>query len=301
MTADESQVAAGNPRVRFELSSGRRALPALDGKRLIVHVALNVESWPFDQEMPRTVLSSPHGVRAVPDVPNFSWAEYGLRCGLPRILGLLDRRGVPASVMLGAEVIDAYPEAARALLRPSLELVGHGVRQRSLQLEQEESRLIVDCLDRIERFSGIRPRGWLSPGLQESFRTPDLLKQVGVDYVCDWTLDDLPCWIDTSAGRLVAVPYTLELNDSVIYAVERQHSAALYERVRDTIRTLLGELALGPRTITLALHPHLIGVPHRIGYLAKALDALAELEQTVFVTGARIADWFIAAERSDPR
>jgi peptidoglycan/xylan/chitin deacetylase (PgdA/CDA1 family) len=287
---------AGNPRIPFALSSERAPLPALEGKRLIVHVVINLESWPFDQPMPRKALTTPHGVEAVPDVPNYSWAEYGMRCGLPRIVRVLDSLGLPASVTLGAEAIEAYPSAVRAVMRDGWEMLGHGVRQRSLQLERDEAATIERCLAGIERFNGRRPRGWLSPGLQESFATPELLRRAGVEYVCDWTLEDLPVWMRTSDGPLIAVPYTLELNDSVVYAVEHQPSAALHERVRDTLRTLRDELQDGPRTLTLALHPHLTGVPHRIGYLARSLELLAGEEEALFVTGGRIADWLADAE-----
>ena len=58
-------------------------LAGLDGRPILVHLVVNVEHWPFDQPMPRTILTPPHGIGNVPDVPNFSWAEYGLRCGLP--------------------------------------------------------------------------------------------------------------------------------------------------------------------------------------------------------------------------
>jgi hypothetical protein len=68
-----------NPRIPFMLSSQRPPLAALDGRAILVHLVVNVEHWPFDQPMPRTLLTAPHGRETVPDVPNYSWAEYGLR------------------------------------------------------------------------------------------------------------------------------------------------------------------------------------------------------------------------------
>ena len=82
--------------------------------------------------MPRTILTPPHGIGNVPDVPNFSWAEYGLRCGLPRMIDAIAGRGLPASASLNASVIDAYPAAADALLQAGWEFIGHGIHQRAL-------------------------------------------------------------------------------------------------------------------------------------------------------------------------
>ena len=284
-----------NPRIRYRLQTGLSGLPAPGGKPLICQIVVNVEAWGFADAMPRTVLPSPHGVRAVPDVPNFSWVEYGMRRGLPRIMQALRARGLPAAVSLNASVIEIYPEAAEAIRGEGWEFVGHGYRQRTLQSEEDERAVIERALSAIAAFTGTRPRGWLGPGLQESFETPDILKAAGVDYVLDWTVDDVPTWLDTAAGRMVAVPYTLDINDSVIYAVERHSSPEMYQRVVDTLSVFDRETAGDPRVLTLALHPHLIGVPHRVVYLEKMLDLLCARRDAVFMTGAQIADWFLAA------
>ncbi|HEY6334432.1 MAG TPA: polysaccharide deacetylase family protein [Alphaproteobacteria bacterium] len=280
------------------MSSARPHLEPLEGKPLMVHIVVNVEHWPFDQKMPRTILPPPHGLDQVPDVPNFAWAEYGLRCGIPRILALLEDRALPASASINASVIEAYAPCAEAILEAGWEFIGHGVHQRSIQDAGDEAAVIELALDKIARFAGRRPRGWLGPGLRESFETPDLLKSAGIEYLFDWVIDDLPSWMDTKSGPLLSMPYTLELNDSVIYAVERHASPEIYRRFTDTLEVFEWELRQQPRVLTLALHPHLIGVPHRFVYLQKILDVLLDREDVIFVTGGAIADWYVEAERS---
>ena len=94
------------------------------------------------------------------------------------------------------------------------------------------------------------------------------------------------------------MPYNLEVNDSVIYAVEKHATSEMYQRFTNTIAALEKELATNPRVFALGLHPHLIGVPHRIGYLEKMVDDLLRRDDTVFMTGSQITDWFIAAGES---
>ena len=96
---------SSNPRVPFELSTDRAALPAPDGKPLIIQLVVNLENWRFDEAMPRKLLTPPHGRETVPDVPNFSWAEYGLRSGLPRIIGALNQYGLKATCSINASVV----------------------------------------------------------------------------------------------------------------------------------------------------------------------------------------------------
>jgi allantoinase len=285
-----------NPRIPFRLSSEQPRLPPLQGKRLLVHVVVNVEHWPLDQPMPRSILPAPHGREAVPDVPNFSWAEYGMRCGLPRFLRTLGDRGIPASVAINAVCLEQYPSAAEAMRDAGWEFMGHGVHQQAMNVVDDPAGVVTESLARLEAFTGHRPRGWLGPGLRESADTPELLVAGGVEYVCDWTVDDVPVWMHTANGPLIAMPYSLELNDSVVHAVEDHPSSAVYDRVRDTVETFERELDETPRVLTIPLHPHLMGVPHRIGYLGKALDLLAAREDTAFVTGSQLADWFTAAQ-----
>ena len=283
-----------NPRIPYHLSSSVPPLPPFEGKRILVHLVVNVEHWVFDQPMPRTIITPPHGRETVPDVPNFSWADYGMRAGLPRLLELLD--GLPASTSFNAGVIDAYPQAADAMLAAGWEFIGHGMHQRATNhVEGGEAALIEACLDKIAGFTGKRPRGWLSPGLRETVHTPDLLKQAGLDYVCDWVVDDVPSYLTTAHGPLVAMPYNLEINDSIVYAVERHATGELLSRIERTLAEFESECSRQVRVLAIGLHPHLIGVPHRIGELRRALDLLRRSSETCFTTGSAICDWFTAA------
>lgn len=287
-----------NPRIPFTYGPDRPPLAPLDGGQILVHLVVNVEHWPFDKPMPRTLLTPPHGRESVPDVPNFSWAEYGLRCGLPRIVEALQRRGLRASASFNASVIASHPRAAQAIRDAGWEFIGHGVEQQSLaQLDaRAQAEAIAQALDRIADFTGRRPRGWLSPGLRESAETPDLLAAAGVEHVFDWCLDDLPCWMQTAPRPLLSLPYMLEVNDSVVCAVEKQASAELRLRLERTLEVFAREVARHgqPRVLAMGLHPHLVGVPHRFHDFEAMLDLLQAHPLVRVVTGSALHDWYAA-------
>jgi allantoinase len=289
-----------NPRIPYQMSSSRKNLPGPGGKSLMIHLVINVEHWPFDAPMPRKIITAPHGAENVPDIPNYSWAEYGMRCGMPRLLKLICERGLAASTSINAGVVDAYPACADAMARAGWEFIGHGLHQKSMQAEAHESALIQLAIDKVEAFTGVKMRGWLSPGLKQTPDTPDILKQLGIDYVCDWVVDDLPTWMTTRHGPLMAMPYNLEVNDSIIYAVEKHASPEIYRRLTDTVAAFEKEVNGGARVLAIGLHPHLMGVPHRIGYLQRMLDDLMARDDTVFMTGCQIADWFVRAQKESP-
>lgn len=288
-----------NPRIPYEMSTARKRLAPPGGKPLIVNLVVNVEHWRFEHGMPRKIITAPHGLEQIPDIPNFSWAEYGMRCGMPRIIKAIGDRGLPACTSINAGVVEAYPACADAMLSAGWEFIGHGLHQRSMQGEEGEAELIQQALEILTRFTGKQMRGWLSPGLKETNDTIDILKKAGIDYVCDWVLDDLPTWMTTKHGPMIAMPYNLEINDSIIYAIEKHSSPEMYRRLVDTVAAFESELENQPRVLAMGLHPHLIGVPHRIGYLEKMLDLLMQRDDTIFLTGSEIADWFVNTDKGD--
>jgi allantoinase len=285
-----------NPRIAFRLADEAPVLTPPEGKSLIVHVVVNVEAWAFDAPQPRGIMTPPQGVAAVPDIPNWTWAEYGNRVGMPRILRALAERDLPASAPTNSQVIKGYPRLAERMLEAGLEFMGHGVWQRSVRAVPDERAMIFEATEAFEAFAGRRPRGWLGPGLAETMETPDLLREAGYDWLCDWVLDDVPVPLETRFGPMTALPYNLELNDSVVFAVQTKEAADWETRVLASIEALAREVAGGgTRVLTLPLHPHLLGVPHRIATLERILDMMLERRDTIFMNGSQIADWFAEA------
>jgi len=285
-----------NPRISYQMSNDRKLISPPSGRPLIVHMVVNVENWRFDQAMPRKIITAPHGAESVPDIPNYSWAEYGMRSGMPRILDLFKTRHIPASTAVNAGVIEAYPSCAEAMLKAGWEFVGHGMHQKSMQAENNEAELIQASLEMLKDFTGAKTRGWLSPGLKETEDTPDILKSLGIEYLCDWVVDDLPSWMTTKHGPLLSMPYNLEVNDSIIYAVEKHATGEMYNRFRNTVAAFEKELDQNPRVLAIGLHPHLIAVPHRFGELERMVDDLLARDDAVFMTGSQICDWFTEAD-----
>lgn len=291
-----------NPRVPFTLSSDRAPLAPFRGKPIMVNLAMNIEYWPFDRPMPRGVLPPPHGRPSdPPDVPNFAWVEYGLRCGLPRFMQAVGARGLNVSALMNAQVADVYPTIADAVLKAGWELVGHGWFQQSLKQAEDQEAEIERSLARLRGLSGQAVRAWLGPGIGETPETPDLLKKHGIEFLHDWLVDDLPCWMHTAHGPMLAMPYTFELNDVPIYAVQHGTTDEMFRRLEATLAVFGREGRAQPRVLTIALHPHLIGVPHVAHQFERCLDLLLARDDVVFMTSSEIGDWFVEADGTGGR
>ena len=283
-----------NPRVPHELSSNRKKLSPPDGKSLIVHTVMNIEYWPFDKNMPRGILPPPHGKSPdPPDLPNYSWVEYGMRVGLPRLFKLFAENNIPVSAFINAQVADIYPKAFEEVCKLNWELVGHGWFQESLRVAKDEEHVIKKSLDLLRKLSGQPVRSWFGPAGGEAEKTPELLKENGIEFLHDWLIDELPCWMRTKLGPIVAMPYTFELNDVPIWTVQNNSCDEMKKRVDATLNIFDEEKLYNTKIITLALHPHIVGVPQNFYYLKKIIEDLRKRDDVIFMTSSQIGDWFV--------
>jgi hypothetical protein len=245
--------------------------------------------------MPRTILTPPQGASFIPDVPNWSWVEYGARVGFWRMKAALDARGLKAVLSLNASVIERYPRICEAALKSGWEFMGHNMVQKPMPAMPDEEEAINRSVEIIARFTGAKPRGWMGPGLTETHRTPELLVRAGIEYTADWVLDDQPCIIKTEAGPLYSIPYSVDVNDVVLMSLEKRGDSALHDRAVAVCERFLTEGPEQARVLALGAHPYLHGVPHRIGWYEKCLDALLAQPGVMFTTGGEILDWFKSA------
>ncbi|MFA7680981.1 MAG: polysaccharide deacetylase family protein [Pigmentiphaga sp.] len=268
----------------------RLSLPS--NARVVLWNIVNIEVWEPTGGMPRAVLPPPMGEPLLPDVPNWAWHEYGMRVGFWRILQALRSRSMPASLALNGEAIRRYEEVCAAARDAGWEFMGHGYVQRPMHKVEDQGQAIRDTIDAIRRFTGKAPRGWESPGLTETDDTLDHLAACGIEYVADWVLDDQPVRLRTDAGPITSIPYTVELNDVVISAVQQHSSDEMLRRGKDHFDRLYLDGADAPRVMAISVHPYLSGVPHRIGYLEQLYDYVLSHEGVVVWSGEQILDWF---------
>jgi peptidoglycan/xylan/chitin deacetylase (PgdA/CDA1 family) len=174
-------------------------------------------------------------------------------------------------------------------------MMGHGFIQRVLNKEPDERATIRRTIDTIKEFTGSAPRGWMGPGLAETFDTPDILAEEGIEYVCDWCNDDQPYPMKVKSGSLTSIPYTLELNDIPIYLVQHHRAPEIFQRSKDQFDALYEEGAESARIMAVSTHPYITGVPYRIKYYNQIWEYIRQFNDVLFMTGAEILDWYRSA------
>ncbi len=251
------------------------------GKRLAVYPAVNLEWFSFGEGLGAEISNSHQ-----PDVVNYSWRDYGNRVGVFRLADLFAELEMPVSVLVNSQMYEHAPAAVTAF--KDAEIVGHGrtnSERQGTMPEAGERELIEETSAVIEKHCGQRPKGWLGPWLSQSHLTPDLLQESGYTYLLDWCHDDQPVWMKTRKGRILSVPYPQEINDIPQIVNRKREGDEFGDMIIDAFDVMLAESAKRPLVLGIALHPYLVGWPHRFKHLDRAFRHIAKhADERVWLT-----------------
>ena len=281
-------------RVQYSAIVDRPPMRLPGDGRIVVWTIVNLEVWDIAKPMARQVLPAPTGQALQPDVPNWSWHEYGMRVGVWRFFELFERLGIRPTLSINARVCEDYERVAAQARDAGWEFMGHSWEQGPIHKEADQRRMIQRSLDKLESFTGKRPVGWLGPGLTQTYETPELLVDAGVKYIGDWVYDDEPTTIRTANGPLVTLPYTVELNDIPMMIVQHHESDYLLKRAIDQFDRLYEESIKRAKIMSIAIHPYISGQPHRIKYLEKFYAHVAQHAGALHWNGEQLLEWYQA-------
>lgn len=283
----ENKLYAHSPIIR------RPQLQFPNGARVAFWIGLNIEHYEIDKPS-TSIFGGTAGL--VPDPLNYGWRDYGPRVGLWRMTEILDKHGIRASVLLNSDVCKYYPEIIEEGNKRNWVWLAHGKNNSTLQagmdIDQERAYL-TDIVTTLKKSTGKQPRGWLGPALSETFNTPDLLEELGITYVCDWCNDDQPFKLNTKRGKMISVPYSIEVNDIPLFVGKSFSGEDFYQLLVDQFDVLYEEGKHTGRVMCVALHPFVTGLPFRSKYLDKALAYITSHRDVWLPTSDEIAEWYV--------
>ncbi len=270
-----------------------------NGARIAFWVAPNIEHYEYTP--PPNARRTPWP-RPLPDVLGYSWRDHGNRVGFWRMADVMARYGVRGSVSLNVAVCEHYPEIIERCCALDWELFSHGTYNTRYfygMTEDQQRAVIAENRETILRASGQSLDGWLTPALSNDETTQHVLAEEGIKYTLDMLHDDQPTPLKTRRGRMVSIPYSLEVND--VPLLQMQHAPAeRYAAIcKAQFDTLYEEGAESGTVMALPLHPYLIGQPHRIAALEDVLRHVTSHDKVWLATGREIAAWYTEHHLAD--
>ena len=238
--------------------------------------------------------------RPLPEYWAFSHRQYGLRVGVFRVLAALARHGITPTIALDALTARSCPWLVRHCVAHGYEIMGHGIAASrmitSRMTEAEERQYVRESLDAVACATGTRPQGWLGPEGGESERTPRLLAEEGIRYVCDWANDEQPFPLKTPSGELFALPLILDLDDQFALRDRRFPVDGYVRTVQQAFDRIYRDSAKSGRLLVLTIHPYLMGQPFRARFLDDALRHIRRRKRVWSASGAEIVAWFAGTQ-----
>lgn len=207
---------------------------------------------------------------------NYSWRDYGNRVGVWRLFDLFDDLKLPIAHNTNSLLYDHAPDIFEAIRRRRDEIVAHGRTNaenlKDFLWEADEARVIAEVTETFRKNEGKAPKGWMGPGAAENATTADLLKEAGYKYSMDWPADDQPFWMKTRSGKLLSVPYPIELNDAQM-AIHRAHTARDFcDMMIDQFEEMVQQCERHPLVMNISVHPFIFGQPYRLRPFRQALE-----------------------------
>ena len=274
---------------------GRPKITWPSGARVAFWVAPNIEFYELKPPVNPQRAAWPH---PYPAVPGYSIRDWGNRVGHIRQMQLLDKYGIRGSISLSAALCDHHPEIIEMCRERDWEFFSHGIYNTRYTYgmdEAQERTMLLDSMDTIERHCGRRPAGYLAPALSHSEHTLDLFAEAGGLYTCDLFHDDQPTPVSVRSGqRFVSVPYSLELNDTIAYVVNKVEPRRYGQMIRDAFDQLWEEGAESGTVMCIPTHNYQVSCPHRMKAYEEALDYITSHANVWVTTGREIAEHYMA-------
>jgi peptidoglycan/xylan/chitin deacetylase (PgdA/CDA1 family) len=247
---------------------------------------------PFRDPWPRT----PH-----PDVRSYAHQDFGNRVGFWRLLDVIDKHAMPCTACINVATLEHFPEIRQAMIDRDWNYMSHGIYNTRFNwsLSETEERLFyTDVVNTIQRHTGKRVIGALGPGPQSvTARTPDLLAEAGFVYQADWFQDDQPFPLKVNRGRLISMPYTLDISDSPVIGTgpgSAWEGDDFGEMIKRQFDVLYEEGVENGTVMCISLHAYLISQPHRARYLDNALRYILSHDGVWKTTAEDIAHYYLA-------
>lgn len=242
-----------------------------NGARLAVYVAFGIEEYHYGRGLTENLIA---GV-PLPDLVNTSWRDYGNRVAGFRVLDRLSGTGIRPAILLNTAVYDTAPQLITACRAAGAEFIAHGITNSdslATLSSAQEREYIAQVLHRIGKEEGVRPAGWSSPWLAHGANTLAALRSEGVGYLLDLHLDDQPVWLDTPSGRLLSLPYGLEINDSSTVIGRYASASEFQQMIVDEFDELLEASREQPLVMSIVVHSFITGQPFRLRAFMRAIE-----------------------------
>eukprot|EP01084_Bolivina_argentea_P183561 316725_1 len=260
------------------------------------YIAINLEYFSWGSGLGATIgkPSCDNLSIKTPDVLNWSWREYGNRCGIWRMIDMLNDLDLPCSILANSSIHKNCPEIIDAFIKRGDEIIAHGetnsVKQSDMNYQQEKLMIynttnVLTKYNQNKNYYKYSVNGWLAPWISTTNKTLDILYENKYKYTLDYCMDDQPVWLKvdpTGNKKILSIPYPQEMNDIPYFLSNKYHITQFVDDIKDNFDELYEESVRNDTAYVcgLSLHPYIVGQPNRLRLLRNVLKYIKSVQET---------------------
>ena len=224
--------------------------------------------------------------------------QYGANFGFWRLLDVLDKFDVKATVISSGLMAELFPDTLKEAVQRGHEVACHHWDQTKHPFEYTsrdvEREAISRSIEAIERATGKRPLGYMSPGPRPSPFTLELSASFGFKWNGDYGDADVPYMINVHGNKMVSVGYVRPAytdNDLMHLGL----SGAL-QQLKDEFDAHYEEATRHPMKFRYAMHNFTGGRPGLAKVFERFLEYTREHPKVWFCRCIDIAQFWMESE-----
>lgn len=228
----------------------------------------------------------------VRDYPSETYYQYGPETGIPALLDVFDRHDIPITAFAVGKAVENYPDLFARIVDAGHEIAGHGYEwvDQTPMSKSEEDEFIARSVQAIEDATGTQPKGWNCFALRRSPETLNLLQKHRFNYHIDDVSRDEPFVIEVNEDPFAVVPYSLHLNDLVLYEFQGHSTVDWLDLAKREFEALLRSSRSERKHMTIPCHDRVMGRAARREALDEFLDYATGHDSVWFAKREELAD-----------
>lgn len=225
--------------------------------------------------------------------------QFGDKCGVWRILDLFENEGVKATFFLNGRTAEENAEAVRELVSKGHELAAQSyIHEYTVTMNKDEERKTIQgSIDAFQNVAGVKPLGYLSPGVRPTPNTVGLISDMGFTWSSEGVDDDVPYEVGPKDKPIVVLPKDFHPNDYTTYETGSRSPRELYSLLVDQFDYLYEEGLTSPKVMSVTMHPFLAGRAYRSKIYQDFIRHARSHPNVWFARGVDIADFWLRENR----
>jgi len=228
--------------------------------------------------------------------------EYGARHGIWRLLDVLERHDIRATVLTNGIVAELFPETVRSAVERGHEIAAHQWDQSifppMFTSRDAERASLARTKQALENVAKNVVTGYMSPGPRSTPHTIELLAELDFSWACEYVDSDFPYLMTVGGKQIVAISYATP--GCIDFDLLPRGLNERLDELKLTFAAAYKEADRHPMKFCYAVHTHWGGTVGMAWVLDELLSYVRRHEGVWYPLHSEMAAFWLDRSRANP-